>query len=141
MSRTTASGASDWCNPFVTTKSSRKAITARFAGRPGSEWPDFAAWVLAFVCSPAYRDDTPATPDLLDWVGDRAWETLHALASGGSSVPVLTLTAGRYLSVSGVTGAFDLEEDEPVTSIPDDWVECRVFNLRTLYRAFLKRRE
>jgi hypothetical protein len=46
--------------------------------------------------------------------------------------PVLTLTGGRYLGMTGTTGVYDLEAPEWVGGVPDWWMETRVFNLRAL---------
>ena len=137
MSRITGYGASASCDdPFNATKAVRKAVAARFDGK--DEWSGFAAWVMTFVCSEA-GCGASATPDLLGWGRDYDWRRVHSAASfSGGPVPALAVVAGRYLSVSGVPRCFDLVEDETVVKVPDDWVECRVYNLRMLYKAFIK---
>jgi len=117
---------------FGAARSAVKAITARFAAANAAAWAPGAACTMVFLCSPAVRDGTHPTAALLGWVNDGDWAR-HASVPR----PSLAVTAGRYASLSGVAGAFDLREDEPVREVPGDWVETRVFNLAAVHAAVL----
>lgn len=66
----------------------------------------------------------------------RPWAVVVAEAGPGrwSPPPVLTLTGGRVVGLTGYGRSFDLVEGRPCGP-PDGWFETRVFNLRTLTRA------
>ena len=54
-------------------------------------------------------------------------------------VPALTLTAKRYVGLSGWWKAFDLEAAAAVARVPPDFIKTEVFNLRSVYRECARR--
>lgn len=141
MSRSTESAASTpfdaalaaAASRYGLSRASERAIERRFAA-VRAEWAPSAAALAAFVVSVMSSGPSKTAGSSLDWVTDEAWSEICNMAAYGR-VPTAALTGGRYFSITGVGGAFDLEEDAPVDSIPVDWVETRVFNLRTVFKA------
>lgn len=93
-----------------------------------------AAWIMAFVISPAVCGARCApTSQLLEWITDEDW--IDSDDKGRLKHSTIFLTSGRYLSTSVRYDVFDLDENVVVNCIPDDWVESRLFSLRTLVAA------
>lgn len=129
--------ASSAARTLKASRATARAVAARFSGHavPVPGWVRVGVWVSTFLASPASRGEASvATPGLLGWVGDDTWEVLARQLTFGPP-PVAVVTGGRYLSIAGVNGAYDLDEDRPISILPSDWVESRVFNLRSVYRA------
>lgn len=65
--------------------------------------------------------------------GDGLRDHVAGALAGRRPPPALSVTAGRYVSFTGAKEAYDLDAAEPAGRAPEDWLETRVFNLRTLY--------
>jgi hypothetical protein len=64
------------------------------------------------------------------------WSTLNQYINEDSGPnPVITITSGRYVSITGVPGLYDTADGVWIADPPARWFEVRVFNIRELVRV------
>lgn len=108
-------------------------------------WQCLAIWITSFVMKevPGYtaaaarwaqavRGHDPEDAD------KNRWKVLtRIMLDTQQPPPTLVITQRRYVSVTATARSFDLMAGDAVDAIPGDWLESRVFNLKTLYQACL----
>lgn len=108
-----------------------------------ADFPDLAAWgpraaIRVWIVDFLLKELTTRQPGIWIWAKalDRSTcdHLTHDIESNGSA-PAMAIAGGRFLSMTGRRGVFDLDEGVPLDYVPIDIFETRIFNLRVLYRS------